>query len=73
VRLPGQIRGAALGGTAWQSIPVPLSEMRPNPYFQPSDARRGASLDVSDVVDIGLARQDSASGRLAVGRIVVVR
>jgi hypothetical protein len=64
---------AEIRGGVWQSIRIPFSEIRPNPYFQPPDAKRGASQDVSDVGGIGLAPHDSASGQLAISRIVVVK
>jgi hypothetical protein len=60
-----------LTGGGWQSIRVSFDEIRPNPYFQPPDARTGAPLDVSDVKFLAFAPQDKTSGRLAIGRFVV--
>lgn len=62
-----------ISSPAWQSIRIPFSAIRPNPYFQPPDAKRGAPLDVSDVGGFGLAPQDSVSGQIAVSRIIVVK
>jgi len=62
---------ATLDNPIWQSIRVAFSEIKPNPYFQPPDAKRGARLDVSDVSRIGFAPQDPASGQLAISQIVV--
>ena len=62
-----------LSGSAWQMIRIPFSEIRPNPYFQPPDAKKGVPLDVSDVGTFGLAPQSPSSGRLTIGRIVVVK
>ena len=53
----------------WQTVQIRLSEIRPNPYFQPPDAKKGAPLDVSEVTRIGVAAQDPGAGRLAIGRI----
>jgi hypothetical protein len=47
--------------------------IRPNPYFQPPDARTGGRIDVSDVQWIAFAPQDVSSGRLAIGKIMVTQ
>lgn len=60
-----------LKGGVWQLVRIPFDEMRPNPYFQPPDAKKGAPIDVSDVKFIAFAPQDRTSGRLTVGRFVV--
>jgi len=56
----------------WQTVQIRLAEIRPNPYFQPPDAKQGAPLDVSEVTRIGIAPQDPGAGRLAISRIVLV-
>jgi hypothetical protein len=43
------------------------------PYFQPPDAKLGTPIDVSDVKFIAFAPQDRTSGRLAIGKFVVVK
>jgi hypothetical protein len=60
-----------LKGGMWQTVRIPFDEMRPNPFFQPPDAKRGAPLDVSEVEFIAFAPQDKMSGRLTISRIVV--
>jgi hypothetical protein len=62
-----------LKGDVWQPVRIPLEEIRPNPFFQPPDAKTGAPLDVSDVKAIAFAPQDQASGHLAIGKFVVSR
>jgi Carbohydrate binding domain (family 11) len=62
-----------LAGGAWQSVTIPFDGIRPNPYFQPPDARTGAPIDVSEVKFLAFAPQDQAPGRLAIGRFVVTR
>ena len=57
----------------WQSIRIPFDAMRPNPFFQPPDAKRGAPIDVSDVKAIAFAPQGNMPGRLAFGSFVVSR
>jgi Carbohydrate binding domain (family 11) len=57
----------------WQSIRIPFDMMRPNPFFQPPDAKGGAPIDVSDVKGIAFAPQDNAPGRLAIGSFYVLR
>jgi hypothetical protein len=57
----------------WQSVRIAFDDIRPNPYFQPPGARLGAAIDVSDVKFIAFAPQDRTSGRLVVGRFVVVK
>jgi carbohydrate binding protein with CBM11 domain len=57
----------------WQSIRIPFDTLRPSPFFQPPDAKRGAPIDVSDVKAIAFAPQDNTPGRLAIGRFVVSR
>ena len=60
-----------LKGGVWQPVRVPFDAIRPNPFFQPPDAKTGAPIDVSDVKFIAFAPQDKTSGRLAIGRFVV--
>jgi hypothetical protein len=57
----------------WQPVRVAFDEIRPNPYFQPPDARLGLAIDVSDVKFVAFAPQDRTSGRLAIGKFVVVK
>ncbi len=64
---------AELQGGVWQEVRIPFEELHPNPYFQRPDARTGAPLDVSEVNRIAFAPQDPASGRMAIGRFVVVK
>ena len=60
-----------LKAAVWQSIRIPFDETRPNPYFQPPDAKIGAPIDVSDVKAIAFAPQDTMPGRLTIARFVV--
>jgi hypothetical protein len=55
----------------WQTLKIPLSEIRPNPYFQPPNAKTGAPLDVSDVTSIGFAPHDDVAGRFEIDGFVV--
>ena len=55
----------------WQRVRLAFDEMRPNPYFQPPSAKRGAPIDVSDVAFIAFAPQDRSTGSLSIGRFVV--
>ena len=59
------------GGGAWQTVRVPLDQIRPNPYFQPPGANTGAPIDVSEVARLGFAPQDKSAGQLVVSRFVV--
>ena len=56
----------------WQAVRIAFDEIRPNPYFQPPDAKLGFALDVSDVRFIAFAPQDPTSGRLAMRKFIVV-
>lgn len=56
----------------WQDVRISFDEIRPNPYFQPPDAKKDAPIDVSDVKAIGFAPQDGTAGELAVAKFVVV-
>lgn len=58
-----------LQGGDWQTVWIPFEQLRPNPFFQPPDAKKGAPLDVSEVKDIGFAPQDPGAARLAIGQI----
>lgn len=60
-----------LKGGVWQQVRLPFDEIRPNPFFQPPDAKAGGPIDVSDVKFIAFAPQDKTSGRLAIGKFVV--
>jgi hypothetical protein len=62
-----------LKANVWQSVRVAFDEIRPNPYFQPPDAKVGTPLDVSDVPGIAFAPQDPASGRLTLSGFVVTQ
>jgi hypothetical protein len=62
-----------LEGGVWQRLRIDFDEIRPNPYFQPPDAKKGAPIDVSEVKGLGFATNDGTAGRLAVGRFVVVK
>jgi hypothetical protein len=60
-----------LVGGVWQLVRIPFDSIRPNPYFQPPQAKTGAPLDVSAVKGIAFAPQDKTAGRLALGKVVV--
>jgi hypothetical protein len=60
-----------LKGGVWQQVRIAFDEIRPNPYFQPPDAKRGSPIDVSDVKFVAFAPQDKTPGRLAIGKFVV--
>ena len=62
-----------LTGGDWQLVRIPFDTIRPNPYFQPPDAKTGMPLDVSDVRAVAFAPQDQTSGRLAIGPLVVAK
>jgi len=62
-----------LKGGAWQSVRIPFDEIRPNPFYQPPDAKTGGAIDVSDVKGIAFAPHDQTPGRLVVGRFVVTK
>jgi carbohydrate binding protein with CBM11 domain len=62
-----------LKGDMWQPVRIAFDDIRPNPFFQPPDARRDAPIDVSDVKFIAFAPQDRTSGRLAISQFVVVK
>jgi hypothetical protein len=60
-----------LQAAAWQPVRVSFDEVRPNPYFQPPDAKSDAPIDVSEVKGIAFAPQDSKPGRLSISKFVV--
>ncbi|HEU4692572.1 MAG TPA: carbohydrate binding domain-containing protein [Vicinamibacterales bacterium] len=62
---------AELKEGVWQTVRFAFADMKPNPYFQPPDAKQGSAIDVSDVAFIAFAPQDQTSGRLAISRFVV--
>lgn len=62
---------ADLQAAVWQPVRVSFDEIRPNPYFQPPDAKSGAPIDVSEVKGIAFAPQDPRSGRLSISKLVV--
>jgi len=55
-----------LKADVWQPVRIAFDEIRPNPYFQPPGAKRGAPIDVSDVKWIAFAPQSKTFGRLAI-------
>jgi hypothetical protein len=62
-----------LKGGNWQSVRIAFDEIRPNPYFQPPEAKLGAPIDVSDVKAIAFAPHDRTSGHLAISKFVVLQ
>jgi hypothetical protein len=61
-----------LQGGAWQPVQVSFDQMRPNPYFQPPDAKTGLPIDVTEVRSIGFAPQDRTAGHFAISKFVVI-
>jgi Carbohydrate binding domain (family 11) len=61
-----------LEGGAWQPVQILFDEIRPNPYFQPPDAKTDAPIDVSETKGIAFAPHDQRSGHLAISRLVVI-
>jgi hypothetical protein len=61
-----------LDGGQWQEVRIAFDEIRPNPYFQPPDAKKDAPIDVSEVKAIGFAPQDRTAGHLAISKFVVL-
>ena len=57
----------------WQRVSIPFAEMRPNPYFQPPDAKTGAAIDVSEVSGIAFAPHDQTPGHLMISKFVIVQ
>jgi len=55
----------------WQAVRFAFADIKPNPYFQPPDAKQGSAIDVSDVAFIAFAPQDQTSGRLSISRFVI--
>lgn len=60
-----------LHADAWQPVRILFDQLRPNPYFQPPDAKTGGPLDLSNIKGIAFAPQNQPSGRLAVSRFIV--
>lgn len=57
----------------WRSVRLEFDQLRPNPYFQPPDAKTGTPIDVSEVKGIAFAPHHRASGQVVVSRFVVTR
>jgi hypothetical protein len=57
----------------WQPVSISFDDIRPNPHFQPADAKTGAPIDVSEVMGIAFAPHDQTSGRLAISRFTVIK
>ena len=62
-----------LPGSGWHTVRVVFDSIRPNPYFQPPQARKGSKLDVREMSSLGLAPQDKAAGRLWIRKLLLVR
>jgi hypothetical protein len=57
----------------WQPVTIPIDRLRPNPYFQPPDARVGAPLDLKEVKGLAFAPHDDAPGRLAISALTLLK
>ncbi|MET0794375.1 MAG: carbohydrate binding domain-containing protein [Polyangiaceae bacterium] len=64
---------SVLEGGVWQPVRVEFAQLRPNPYFQPPDAKTGAPIDVSDIRGFAFAPHSQASGRLLVTKFVLAK
>lgn len=62
-----------LDGGVWQPVRVDFDRLRPNPYFQPDDAKTGAPLDLSRIEAFAFAPHGEGSGRLAIGPFTLAR
>lgn len=62
-----------LKGGVWQLVRIPFDEIRPNPFYQPPDAKAGTTIDVSDVKGVAFAPHDQTPGRLVLGRFVATK
>lgn len=60
-----------LQGGIWQPVRVSFDQLRPNPYFQPPDAKTDAPIDVSEINGIAFAPHSQAPGQLTVSRFVL--
>jgi hypothetical protein len=60
-----------LKGGDWEQVRIPFEAIRPNPYFQPPNAKKGAPIDISEVRMIAFAPQDKAAGRLQISALFV--
>lgn len=50
----------------WQPVRIAFANLRPNPYFQPPDAKTGAPLDLSEIKGLAFAPHHQTAGRLAI-------
>lgn len=62
-----------LKGGVWQPVRIAFAELRPNPYFQPPDAKTGAPLDLSEIKGFAFAPHHDASGQYALSEFVLTR
>lgn len=60
-----------LDADVWQPVRVAFDAIRPNPYFQPPDAKQGSPIDVSEVKGIAFAPQDTGAGRLSLSKFML--
>ena len=63
---------ADLKAGEWQTVRIGISEIEPNPYFQPPGADKSSPIDVSHVERIGFAPQGPDKGELLIGPLVIV-
>ncbi|HWA76911.1 MAG TPA: carbohydrate binding domain-containing protein, partial [Polyangiaceae bacterium] len=62
-----------LQGGAWQPVRITFADLRPNPYFQPPDAKTGAPLDLGEIKGLAFAPHHDAPGQFAVSKLVLTR
>ena len=60
-----------LHGSSWQPVRVRFDALRPNPHFQPPDAKAGSLLDVSDVCGIAFAPHHPGPGQLVLSPLML--
>jgi hypothetical protein len=63
---------AELQGGVWQPVQISFDQLRPNPYFQPPDAKTGAPLDIREVKGVAFAPHGQTTGRLSVGKFLLL-
>jgi hypothetical protein len=69
----GYTAWADVSAGRWEPVDISLDTIRPNPYFQPSEAKLGSPIDLHDVAGIGFAPQVRGAGKFLVGSFAISR
>jgi hypothetical protein len=60
-------------GTGWETVQIPMSSFKLDPYYTPPDGVKGAPLDLSGVKSFNLQPKTAVKATIAVDKLAVIK